>query len=269
MKKNIHDKYDYLKTFIGNLGNAVIAFSGGVDSTFLLKVAYNMLGDSVIAMTAVSPTYPSIELEDARTLAKAIGVKHVLVKTGEFEDESYLANTPDRCFFCKQDLFLILREEADKAGIEHIIYGANADDLKDFRPGMKAAEKANAIAPLLEAGLTKDEIRILSKELGLSIWNKPSFACLASRIPYGTRITEKVLSRIEHGEELLRKLGFKQLRLRYHGDIARIEVLPEDISGIVKQETRVQILKGLKKLGFKYVTIDLEGYRTGSMNPPK
>ena len=188
MLTRVKTKYARLKQLIKQLGSVVIAFSAGVDSTLLLKVAHDVLGDKAVAITAVSPTYPANELEEAKQLASQIGARFMLVKTNEFKDENFLSNTPDRCFFCKTELFSLLKHKADKLHIKHVAYGANADDLKDFRPGMKAARQAHAIAPLLEANLTKDEIREISRELGLKTWNKPSYACLASRIPYGTSI---------------------------------------------------------------------------------
>lgn len=259
----------HLKEQLKQLHSVAVAFSAGVDSTFLLKVAHDVLGDNAIAMTAVSPTYPAEELEEAKQLAGDIGAKLMLVETNEFNDENFLSNTPDRCFFCKTELFQLLKEKSQTLTIKHIIYGANADDLHDFRPGMKAAKQAQAVAPLLEAGLTKDEIREISRGLGLKTWNKPSYACLASRIPFGTRITSEALNRIEAGEKILRSSGFKQYRLRYHNDIARIEVLLEDFHLLLNQDIRARIIEQLKQSGFIYITIDLEGYRTGSMNPPK
>lgn len=259
-------KYSKLKEFIKHLDSAVIAFSAGVDSTLLLKVAYDELGENVVAVTAVSPTYPSDELKQAKRISKKIGARLIFVKTNEFENEQFLSNTPQRCFFCKSELFSILRKEALKLGFQHILYGANADDINDFRPGMKAAKQANAIAPLLEVGLTKSEIREISKHIGLETWNKPSYACLASRIPYGTRIELDILKKIEAGEKVLQELGFKQSRLRYHGDIARIEILPQYFPIIIKDEVRMKLINLFKQQGFKYVTIDIEGYRSGSMN---
>jgi uncharacterized protein len=260
-------KYSHLKEFIKGLNSVVVAFSAGVDSTLLLKVSHDVLGDKAIAITAMSPTYPEDEVIQAKQLAKQIGARLLLLKTNEFEKEEFLANTPQRCFFCKTELFSLLKKEASNLGFEHILYGANADDINDFRPGMQAAKQAHAIAPLLEVGLTKAEIRDISKNLGLPTWNKPSYACLASRIPYGIRITTDTLKKIESGEKLLRELGFMQCRLRYHGDIARIEVLVEDLPIILKPGVRTKIIEELKHQGFKYITIDIEGYRTGSMNP--
>ncbi|MGB9734913.1 MAG: ATP-dependent sacrificial sulfur transferase LarE [bacterium] len=268
MLEQTEAKYLKLKEFLRRLESAVIAFSAGVDSTLLLKVAHDELGDNVVAVTAVSPTYPSDELEQAKHLSNKIGARLILINTREFEKEEFFANTPQRCFFCKTELFSLLKEESLKLGFKHILYGANADDTNDFRPGMKAAQQAHAIAPLLEVGLTKSEIREISKYLGLETWNKPSYACLASRIPYGTRITPDILKKIEIGEKLLHELGFVQSRIRYHGDIARIEVLQEELPLIIKSEIRTRIIKQLKEQGFKYITVDIEGYRTGSMNQP-
>ncbi len=266
MKIHGEEKYDRLRASLGRLGSVAVAFSGGADSAFLLKVAHDVLGDHAIAVTAVSPTYPAEELRQARRIAKDIGIRLLPVHTDELRDENFSSNRPDRCFFCKTGLFSLLRQQANRLGIRHIAYGANADDTDDFRPGMKAAARAHAKAPLLDAGLTKEEIRAISRGLGLTTWDKPSSACLASRIPYGTRITIKALRMIESGEALLHTLGFRQCRIRCYNDIARIEVLPEDLHRLLDKSVQEKIVRQLKRSGFMYVTVDLEGYRTGSMN---
>jgi len=266
MQQHIIEKYSHLKSIFKHLHSTVVAFSAGVDSTLLLKVAHDVLGGNAIAITAVSPTYPAEELEEAKLLAKQIDARLLLIKTNEINDENFSSNPSDRCFFCKSELFTLLKQEADKLNLRHVVYGANADDLRDFRPGMKAAKKLHAVAPLLEAHLTKEEIREISRELGLKTWNKPSYACLASRIPYGTKITVDALGKIEAGERILHAFGFKQSRLRYHNEIARIEILPEDFARLFQNDIRARIIEQLKNIGFRYITIDLEGYRTGSMN---
>lgn len=262
----LYKKYDKLRKLIHNMKSVVVAFSGGVDSTFLLKVACNELKEKAIAVTAHSETYPQAELEESKRLANLIGIKQIIIETRELENEDFSKNTPDRCYFCKKELFNKLISIARKENCDYVIYGNTVDDKNDFRPGQKAARELNVKAPLVEADLTKSEIRQLSKELELPTWDKSSFACLASRIPYGLEITKEKLTVIERAEEILRRRGFKQFRVRHHDTIARIEIAKENFNILLKPDIRECIVKEFKLLGFTYITLDLEGYRTGSMN---
>ena len=259
-------KYDAVKERLSGMRSVLVAFSGGVDSTFLLKAAALELGDRVAAITATSPTYPEAEFASACELAESMGVRHIVVESNELEIPSFADNSPKRCYHCKGELFRIAVDRARSMGLACVADGANTDDLGDYRPGADAAAELGVRSPLQEAALTKDEIRYLSKGLGLSTWDKPALACLSSRFPYGTRITPERLSKVAKGEELLRAMGLKQLRVRYHGDIVRIELLPADIGRFMEPGLRAEVVDGFKKIGFTYVTIDLQGYRTGSMN---
>lgn len=258
------DKLQSLRRILAELGCVAVAYSGGVDSAFLLKVAHDELGERAIALTAVSPSLPKIEQQAAQDIARWIGARQVEIDTFETQDPYYLENAPDRCFFCKSEVYSRLFEYAQREGYAHIIDGTNADDAGDHRPGRQAARKHGVRSPLLEAGLTKDEIRGLSRQLGLPIWDKPAAACLSSRIPYGTRISLEILSQVEQAELTLRRLGFQQLRVRHHNETARIEVPAEQLGSLL--ERRLEILQALKELGYTYVTLDLEGFRSGSMN---
>lgn len=248
-----------------------VAFSGGVDSTFLLKAAKDTLGrGNVLAVTAVSETYPSRELREARKLAKAIGVRHIVIKTRELGDPKFRKNPPRRCYYCKKELFRSMKRLIAKEGFRHIADAANYDDRKDFRPGALAAKEEGVISPLKEARFTKDDIRSLSKKMGLPTWDKPSCACLASRIPYYEAITGRKLRMIDRGEDILRgKFSFRQVRVRCHGDIARIEVDARELGRFFKGNFSAEIAGCFRRLGFKYVAVDLQGYRTGSMNEIK
>lgn len=262
----MEEKVDRLKEILRDLESALVAFSGGVDSTFLLKVAYDVLGEKAVALTAISPSYPAFELEEAREIAKEIGVRLITENSYELDIPGYEENTPRRCFFCKTELFSICFNKAKELGIKNVIYGATLSDLGDFRPGMDAAKEMGAKAPLLEARLNKEEIRELSRAMRLSTWDKPQMACLSSRIPYGTKVTEDKLKTIALSEQFLRQLGLRQFRVRYHEKIARIEVDEDEFDKLLSRDLRTRISKRLKELGFTYVTIDVEGYRTGSMN---
>jgi uncharacterized protein len=265
--ETLQEKYEKLKNYIKSLGSLAVAYSGGVDSTFLVKVAYDVLGDRVIAVTATSSTYPKRELNDAITFIEQIGAKHIVIESEELEIEGFNKNPVDRCYYCKKELFEKIWKVAKAHGIEYVADGSNYDDLNDFRPGMKAACELNVVSPLKVAGLTKEDIRKLSKELGLPTWDKPAFACLSSRIPYGERITKEKLSMIEKAEEYLLELGFKQVRVRYHQDkLARIEIGKDEIEKFLNINLIEGVRNKFKELGFLYVTLDLDGYRTGSMN---
>lgn len=265
--ETLQEKYEKLKNYIKSLGSLAVAYSGGVDSTFLVKVAYDVLGDRVIAVTATSSTYPKRELNDAITFIKQIGAKHIVIESEELEIEGFNKNPVDRCYYCKKELFEKIWKVAKAHGIEYVADGSNFDDLNDFRPGMKAACELNVVSPLKVAGLTKEDIRKLSKELGLPTWDKPAFACLSSRIPYGERITKEKLSMIEKAEEYLLGLGFKQVRVRYHQDkFARIEIGKDEMEKFLNINVIESVRNKFKELGFLYVTLDLDGYRTGSMN---
>jgi uncharacterized protein len=254
-----------LENRLRSLGSAVIAYSGGVDSTFLARVAHEVLGQQALAVTACSETYPLWEREEAEETARVIGLRHRLIQTSELKVPGFADNHVDRCYFCKTELFRTLRKIADAEGLLHVLDGTTMDDLSDFRPGRRAAEEMGVLSPLLEAGLKKTEIRELSKKLGLPTSDKPASACLASRIPYQSAITPEKLRQIELAEEHLRSLGIGQCRVRHHGEVARIEVAAEDIPRVCGP-LRLEIVSCLRALGFIYVTVDLAGYRPGSMN---
>lgn len=265
---NIQAKYRRLKGILEEMGSVLVAFSGGVDSSFLLKTAHEVLRDEVFAVIASSETYPEKEKEEAIKIAQYLNVRYKIIRTLELENPDFVNNSPQRCYFCKRVLFSRLKEIAEDEGISCVIDGANLEDTGDYRPGSIAAEELGIRSPLKEARFIKSEIRELSRQLGLPTWNKPSMACLASRFPYYMRIDMKSLKRVSQAEDFLRALGFSQIRVRHHGQIARIEIEPKEFPEIMEKGVREKIVKTLKKLGYTYITIDLAGYRTGSMNEP-
>lgn len=262
----LHRKLDLLQQELKGLGKVLIAFSGGVDSTFLLKVAQDVLGEKAIALTAQSAAFPARELNEARLFCKELGIEHVIIESEELDDPEFIKNPVNRCYLCKKQLFRKMMETAASLGVSHVIEGSNENDLGDYRPGRQALQELGIQSPLLKAGLSKEEIRFLSREYGLPTWDKPSFACLSSRFPYGEEITREKLKMVELAEQFLLELGFKQVRVRYHGDVARIEVLPEERHKILEQQVAQGIYQEFGKIGFTYTSLDLQGYRSGSMN---
>jgi len=262
------DKLERLKEILGKSSGVLVAFSGGVDSTFLLKVAHMVLGERAIALTASSPTAPPGELEAAEELARLVGCRHIVISSHELDNPSFTQNPVNRCYFCKDELYRVSRLQADSLEISTVVDGTNLDDLKDHRPGLKAAKEWRIRHPLVEAGMAKEEIRRYSRELNLPSWNKPAIACLSSRFPYGIEINVERLQKIAACERFLQELRFREFRVRYHGELVRIEVAPEEIQRFFEPGTREAIVEKFKEVGFSFVSLDLQGYRTGSMNEP-
>lgn len=257
-------KYKRLCAILREMGGVVIGLSGGVDSTLLTAVAYRVLGERCLAVIGKSEAFPEGEIDEALRLAEQIGVRVRIVPTHELENPLFRVNRPDRCYHCKTELFRILRQVADEEGLPYIADGSHADDLGDYRPGMRAGQEWGVRSPLLEAGLTKLDIRALARWLGLPIWDKPSFACLSSRFPYGMVITRELLQKVDRAERFLRTLGFRQVRARHHDTILRIEAPPEDFARLLEHASA--IVAHMRTLGYTYITLDLEGYRSGKMN---
>lgn len=257
-------KLDALRTRLGELRSVLVCFSGGVDSALVLAVAHQVLGEHAAGLTAVSPSLAPVERNAAATIAAEIGATHLVVDSNEIKDPRYASNPTNRCYFCKTELYRIARAEASRHGFAHVLNGTNRDDLGDYRPGLDAATEANVVSPLVELGFTKADVRECARAVGLRVWDKPAAACLSSRIPYGTQVTLHRLGQIADAEAGIRSLGLRQVRVRYHGDVARVEVGTEEIERAFA--VRGEIVASAKRAGFAFVTLDLEGYRTGSHN---
>jgi uncharacterized protein len=265
-EKTVLEKRELLVSLIKKMETLIVAYSGGVDSAFLAAIGNEVLGQKSVAVIAASPSLAPTELEEATKLAGDLNLNFKIVNTREVERSDYQANNPDRCFFCKDELYSHLMKHAEEEGIENVSNGTNVDDLGDYRPGLEAAKQYGVRSPLVEAGLTKNEIRHLSQEMGLPTWDKPAQACLSSRIPYGTMVTVEALTKIAKAENYLRKKGLKQLRVRHHDTVARIEVEPQDFAVVMDDRFRSDISQYFKSIGYAYVTVDLDGFRSGSLN---
>lgn len=266
LPEELQRKLSLLEEYIRGLGSLAVGFSGGVDSSFLLAVSHDVLGDRAMAVTASDASLPEREMNEARAFCKERGIRQVICVVNPMQEEEYRHNGPDRCYFCKRLIFSEIKKTALEYGVDHVAEGSNMDDLGDYRPGLRAVEELSVKSPLREARLTKSEIREISKAMGLPTWSKPAYACLASRFVYGEEITEEKLHRIDQAESFLIEQGFLEERVRMHGNMARIEVLPKDISRLAAEEMREKVYERFREIGFLFVTLDLKGYRTGSMN---
>jgi len=262
----LYMKLNALQDMIRSMDNLAIAFSGGVDSTFLLKVAHDLLGDRVVAVTAASPTFPKREFKEAADFVNKFGVKQLVIDTKELDIEGFIDNPINRCYLCKRELFSKIIETSRQNKIKLVADGSNFDDINDYRPGLKALTELGVISPLREVGMTKEDVRALSRDLNLPTWDKPAFACLASRIPYGQKISREKLSMVDKAEQYLLDRGFGQIRVRHHGDIARIEVSPQERARFMDEKLMDEVEEEFHRIGFAYTALDLKGYRTGSMN---
>ena len=263
---DLSPKLERLRAIFAPMRSAMVAFSGGVDSTFVLRVAHDVLGERMLALTTTSPTMPDDDRRSALEMARTIGARHVVVESNELEVPGYAENPLNRCYLCKHNLFTVCEAKAAELGIDVIVDGLNLDDLRDYRPGIRAAGEKRVRHPLVEAEMTKAEIRALSRVLGLPTWDRPASPCLSSRFPYGTRITSEGLEQVERGERLLHAMGFRIARVRHHGDVARLEVEQSEIARLLEPATRERVDRELRKMGFRFVTVDLKGFRSGSLN---
>ncbi len=262
----LNAKLERMRAIFAPMRSLIVAFSGGVDSTFVLKVAHDALGDAVLALTTTSPTMPDEDRESALEMAHLIGVRHIVIKSNELEIPGYAANPINRCYLCKHNLFTVCEAKAAELGIDEIVDGLNLDDLHDYRPGMQAASEKRVRHPLVEAEMTKADVRALSRAMGLPTWDRPASPCLSSRFPYGTEITPDGLAKVAAGEKLLHSMGFAVARVRYHGEVARLELEQNQIARIFEGELRETIDREFRKIGFRFVAIDLKGFRSGSLN---
>jgi len=262
----LEHKLGRLRSIFTPMRSVIVAFSGGVDSSFLLRVAHETAGDRVLALTTTSPTMPDEDLESAKGFAASIGARHLIIGSNELEIPGYAANPLNRCYLCKHNLFTVCEQKAAELGIDHIVDGLNLDDLRDYRPGMQAAAEKKVRHPLVEAELTKQEIRELSRLMALPTWDRPASPCLSSRFPYGTQITVERLQQVSGGEKLLRSLGFRVVRVRYHGEVARLEVGRDEMPRLLEPQIGEILSREFRKLGFRFVTLDLGGFRSGSLN---